>query len=161
MGIIVISMIIATSLVRLNPWWEWDLFIGLTLAIAFLGIMAYTLVVHFTDDKYIMEYSYELKSIENIEYTYNNTSGKFISIFLISYGQYNSNTEYGEYYVLWQKTRRGLEKTTIEKKNVYIIEDNNETPRIEYFKTKYSEQYYYQIYVPENSIVGSNNYKLY
>lgn len=147
-------------------------FIGITIlyvigkVVIFLGISLYKSVT-VKKEEYIKQYSYELKGINNKEYKYENSSASFTS-FIIAYGNYTSKTEYEEYYILWQNTEKGLEKIKIENKNVYIIENNEEQPRIEYYKKQQTfknenkvyvdDDYYYQIYIPENSI--DYNYKL-
>ena len=149
-------------------WWFWAivriLLIGLGI---FLIVMFFILMVNdciIVKEEYKKQYSYELKGINNKEYKSNKSNGYFI----IAYGNYTSKTEYEEYYILWQNTKKGLEKVKLKNKNVYLIENNKEKPRIEYYikyetnkngvEREYKNDFYYQIYIPENAI--DYNYKL-
>jgi hypothetical protein len=115
------------------------------------------------DSKYVKQYSYELKGITNEEYQYNTSNAKYIKFFAIAYGKYSSTTNYVEYYILWQQTSKGTENVKIENKNVYFIEDDEQNPRIEKFikrtvnkngvKNRNENDFYYQIYIPKNTII--------
>ena len=149
-------------------WWFWVivriLLIGLGIFLVFIFFRAIINDCIIVKEEYKKQYSYELKGINNKEYKYNKSNGYFI----IAYGNYTSKTEYEEYYILWQNTEKGLEKVKLENKNVYLIENNNEKPRIEYYvnyetnkngvEREDMEDFYYQIYIPENAIDYS--YKL-
>ena len=140
------------------------LLIGLGIFLVFIFFRASINDCIIEKEEYKKQYSYELKGINNKEYQYSKSNGYFI----IAYGNYTSKTEYEEYYILWQKTEKGLEKVKLENKNVYLIENNNEKPRIEYYVSYETNKngvelenkgdFYYQIYIPENAIDYS--YKL-
>lgn len=148
-------------------WFHLIVKILLAISICFLVFMFFKLVINscvIVKEEYIKKYSYELKGINNKEYELNKSKGYFV----IAYANYTSETKYEEYYIIWQNTEKGLQKKKLKTKNVYLIENNDEKPRIEYYvkyitdKNKHTEEikkdYYYQIYIPENSIEYS--YKL-
>ena len=140
------------------------LLIGLGIFLIFIFFRAIINDCIIEKKEYKKQYSYVLKGINNKEYQYSESNGCFI----IAYGNYTSKTEYEEYYILWQNTKKGLEKVKLENKNVYLIENDNEKPRIEYYvsyetnkngvEREDKEDFYYQIYIPENAIDYS--YKL-
>lgn len=138
--------------------------IGLLIGISLVSAIILQNNVTIIKQEYKKQYSYELKGITNKEYEYTKSNGYFI----IAFGGYSSTNEYEEYYILWQNTERGLKKVKLENKNVYIIENSDEKPRIEYYvkyrtnkngvSIKSTTDFYYQIYIPENAIDYS--YKL-
>lgn len=143
-------------------WWFWVivriLLVGLGIFLIFMFFRAFIYECIIIKEEYKKQYSYELKGINNKEYEYNKSNGYYI----IAYANYTSKNEYEEYYILWQNTAKGLEKVKLKNKNVYLIESNDGNPRIEYYikyttnkngrEEEWKNDFYYQIYIPENSI---------
>lgn len=132
--------------------------------------VALTLIVNLISSGILMICDIDAESIETEEIAItaladnDSVSGKFF----LGTGRVDEEMQY--YYI--EKTELGKQMKNISAENVYLVEDNNEAPRIEKYTCKWKNKSWYwiagfalepdytQIYIPEGAVTTEFNVDL-